>query len=482
MEDNENVTKEPILIKVENKDYFLYNKLDYGSFGEVKLIEDLKGEKKYALKILLNNKKISEYENEIEIYKYFNKIDNTYIPKFYGSDKIKINPDKEPKYVFVMDYFKNKDLFYYIKNIKGIKEEYAKYIFKRIVQGIQFCHEHNVCHLDIKEDNIMLNDDFVPMIVDFGRSKKLEVLKKDFKNCKEKRGTRYYRCPETYIEESDISGIDADIFSLGVLLLFMVTRDRLFDLGKLDDLSKEEMEKYKENNYSELFVLCYEKMEEIQETLKDDDIYSSELKNLYYKMISMKPRERPKLEDVLIDPWLKEINEIESNKEKFKEFIQKYKNYMIGIQNEANGSNEVKKKNEEAKETEEKSKAMPSKDEQAFSSNLRPKKLINQKFNYKYFIKLIGYLNPVKFMNLLFYEIDNKYNDVEEKCDLEKSQEKLKFNLIFRIEGKYCDMNIKLYQLNDNEHIVIFDKLESEIEIFYEYFSEIKEIIKKIFE
>ena len=199
-------------------------------------------------------------------------------------------------------------------------------------------------------------------------------------------------------------------------------------------------------------------------------------------MISIEPIQRPSLGNVLTDPWLKGINDIENNEEKFKEFIKNYKNYMNDIKNEANKSNEVKKKNEGVERKKEKPKAMPAKGKQTFGPNLRPKKLINQKFNYKYFIKLIGYLNPVKFMNELFDDIHKKYNNVEKKCDLEESKEKLKFNLIFEIEEKYCEMNIKLYQLGENEHIVIFDKLESEIEIFHEYFSEIKEIIKKIFE
>ena len=69
MEDNKNRTKEPILIKVKDKEYFLYNKLDNGSFGEVNLIEDLEGETKYALKILINNKKINDHKNEM---KYIN--------------------------------------------------------------------------------------------------------------------------------------------------------------------------------------------------------------------------------------------------------------------------------------------------------------------------------------------------------------------------------------------------------------------------
>ena len=45
-------------------------------------------------------------------------------------------------------------------------------------------------------------------------------------------------------------------------------------------------------------------------------------------------------------------------------------------------------------------------------------------------------------------------------------------------------MNIKLYKLGENEHIVVFDRKndEDKNEIFYDYISEIKDIIRKIFE
>ena len=63
---------------------------------------------------------------------------------------------------------------------------------------------------------------------------------------------------------------------------------------------------------------------------------------------------------------------------------------------------------------------------------------------------------------------------------MEAIRKKLRLNIIF--EEKECEMNIKIYQLGENEHIVIFNRKNDDIEIFYEYVSEIKDIIRKIFE
>ena len=485
MEDSKNESKEikkPLLIKIKGNEYLLYNKSENGTFGKVKMMEGVLDKKKYALKILYKKYYEDDFQNEIKIYEYFNKIDNKYIPKLYDSDIILYKPNKKLN-LFIIDYAEKDDLFFYIKYSNedcGIPEEYAKYIFKRIVQGIQFCHNNKVCHLDIKPENIVLNEEFEPMIVDFGFAKILSELKRELKNCDEKRGTQFYKAPEMYIEKGKISGIDADIFSLGVLLMYMVSKYFYFQLEKLN----ENDEKYfQEKNHQECYEICKKKMKGIRNSIMNKKNISLELKNLYLNMISIDPKERLSLEEVLKDPWLKEINEIESDEEKFAKFKEDYKNYMQRIIDKLNKSSEVntnknKKDKEEADETSN-SRAIRENIKQYFNSKMKPKKLINQKYNYKYFMKLKGDLNPAEFMNILINEMEKKYND---DCQIAPDEKKLKLTVAF--DEKECEMDIKLYKLGENEHIVAFDRKngEDKIEIFYDYVSEIKDIIKEIFE
>ena len=107
--------------------------------------------------------------------------------------------------------------------------------------------------------------------------------------------------------------------------------------------------------------------------------YSPELKNLYLRMISIEPNERPSLEEVLKDPLLKEINEIESDEKKFAKFKKEYKNYMIGIINKSNKSSEVNtKENKEAEDDKMETRGMPSENiKEYFDPKKKPKKLIN---------------------------------------------------------------------------------------------------------
>ena len=108
---------------------------------------------------------------------------------------------------------------------------------------------------------------------------------------------------------------------------------------------------------------------------------------------------------------------------------------------------------------------------------MEPKKLKENK-KFKYFLKIKGYINPVNFMSSLFYKIIQNYD--KDEIYLEASKTKLAFQIIFENEdGEEGIMRIKLYESEYNEYILSFNKTKGNIEIFYDNFLKIKEIIKK---
>ena len=141
------------------------------AFLAIKEGEELKEGKKryYVLKFPLeqigDDDKL-DFNNEIDTLIKLTKLsDNEYTPKIYdfkkfnlegedGENEIKVLDDEEDNETpyYVIDYFSKGILEYYIEN-NPFEEKTAKLIFKNIALGVQFLHNHNICHLDLKPNN-----------------------------------------------------------------------------------------------------------------------------------------------------------------------------------------------------------------------------------------------------------------------------------------------------------------------------------------
>lgn len=58
---------------------------------------------------------------------------------------------------------KNADAFFVDKKL-------MKTIFKMIVDGVEYLHENNIAHIDLKLDNLVIGDNFEIKIIDFDTS------------------------------------------------------------------------------------------------------------------------------------------------------------------------------------------------------------------------------------------------------------------------------------------------------------------------
>ena len=68
-----------------------------------------------------------------------------------------------------MEYAKRGDLLNYIKG--PLSEHKSKYIFKQILYGLGHCHCRNIIHRDLKLDNILIGENNIIKICDFGVAK-----------------------------------------------------------------------------------------------------------------------------------------------------------------------------------------------------------------------------------------------------------------------------------------------------------------------
>ncbi|KAJ7969150.1 Receptor-like kinase [Quillaja saponaria] len=92
-----------------------------------------------------------------------------------------------------------------------------------INRGLGYLHQWcntRILHLDIKPQNILLDENFIPKIADFGLAK-LCPSRESITPMKQARGTIRYVAPEVWNREFGISN-KSDVYSYGMMILDMV--------------------------------------------------------------------------------------------------------------------------------------------------------------------------------------------------------------------------------------------------------------------
>ncbi|XP_076057357.1 uncharacterized protein LOC143034898 [Oratosquilla oratoria] len=90
--------------------------------------------------------------------------------------------------------------------------------FKQIVSAVSFMHENHFVHLDLKNDNLVLDaEEKVVKVIDFGFSARTsQVYEKEMKGV---RGTPWYTAPEVVDKaQHPYAGGKADVWALGCVL------------------------------------------------------------------------------------------------------------------------------------------------------------------------------------------------------------------------------------------------------------------------
>ena len=153
-----------------DKKYDIIEKKGSGASSVVYLVKDSTTKKSYAAKIM----KIQSifFKNEVDILDVLKKAQNPYILNLINSGTGNVvlkDKDLKEKQYLILEYASKGSLYYYVKQFEqGLKKEYAKIVFDKILRGVLSCHDKGICHRDLKLDNILLNEKFNPKIANFG--------------------------------------------------------------------------------------------------------------------------------------------------------------------------------------------------------------------------------------------------------------------------------------------------------------------------
>ena len=131
-------------------------------------------QKPYAIKFFKHDFDQEMIKDEVSIMKKLNH-PNLVTAVETGRDTFKKHNGNEKEFEYlVMELAPAGDLFDVLLKCRRFSEPTARHFFKQIVEGLDYLHfEHSLCHLDIKLENILVDENFNVKITDFGFAKEV---------------------------------------------------------------------------------------------------------------------------------------------------------------------------------------------------------------------------------------------------------------------------------------------------------------------
>ncbi|PVG04134.1 Pkinase-domain-containing protein [Serendipita vermifera] len=231
-------------------EYTIMRKLGEGTFGEVHQARRLKDSSQHGIRDLALKRIIMHSEKEgmpitalreIKILKALNH------PNIVKVLDIVVTPrtPKDAGSVYMVFPYMDHDLAGLLENPEvKLSPSHVKAYMKQLLEGLEYMHSNNVVHRDIKAANILINNEGILQIADFGlaraftnksKKEKLERGLEKHTNCVV---TRWYRPPELLMGER-YYGAEIDLWGVGCILAEMfVRRPILQGNSDMDQLEK----------------------------------------------------------------------------------------------------------------------------------------------------------------------------------------------------------------------------------------------------
>ena len=217
-EDNSNVetlTKSKDNNNKEMKvgDYIIKKTLGTGTFSVVKLGMHRITQKKVAIKILDKNKIESkdDLERIIREMQILTEMDHPNVIKVF-----KIY-EEENNFSIIMEYCEGGELFNYIVKKRRLSEDESSFFFYQLINGIEYIHSKGIAHRDLKPENLLIGQNKILKIIDFGLSNFYDGQKRLETPC----GSPCYASPEM-VKGKKYDGFNIDIWAIGVILFAML--------------------------------------------------------------------------------------------------------------------------------------------------------------------------------------------------------------------------------------------------------------------
>jgi hypothetical protein len=208
--------------------------LGSGGYGQVDRVLSLISFKEYARKRVLRSaafrgrrkEDVKHFIAEIEILK---RLKHRHVVEFVGSYT-------DAKYIgLIMTPIADGDLTAYLRNVKPVQYPELRTFFGCLATGLEFLHQHNVRHKDIKPGNILVNSGKV-LFTDFGLSLDFTDATGSTTMSMVNGMTPRYCAPE--VANYEPRNTMSDIWCLGIVFLEMIVTLKGEKIQSMDDYFK----------------------------------------------------------------------------------------------------------------------------------------------------------------------------------------------------------------------------------------------------
>lgn len=253
-------------------DFDIGKKLGKGKFGRVYCVKHKKTGFICAMKAMEKSELVQynvqkQFRREVEIQSSLSHPNLTKLYGFFHDDK---------RVYLLMEYLVNGELYKVLKARGPFNDIVASHYVYQMADALDFMHQKNIIHRDVKPENILMGFGNVVKLTDFGWS----IISARGVRRKTLCGTIDYLSPEliTSREYDD----KVDVWALGVLTYELIVNSPPFE------------EDSKDSTYKRI----------VSGDLKFPDTISSDAQDLIRKLLRHRAKDRISLQDVKRHPWI----------------------------------------------------------------------------------------------------------------------------------------------------------------------------------
>ena len=214
---------------IKHEDYVFDKKLGEGGYAVIFSVYKVGDENcvEYAMKKIIA-RSLDEIDTFTKEFELVYSCDHPNIMKIYGIGINMLDPTTYSLYV-LMEKAKrdwDSDIKRHLKKKKNYSEKELINILKQLTNALLFMKQNlKISHRDIKPQNVLLFENGIYKIADFGEAKEIKITK----NVNTLRGTELYMSPALYSgllnEMHDVNHdpYKSDVFSLGLCFLYAST-------------------------------------------------------------------------------------------------------------------------------------------------------------------------------------------------------------------------------------------------------------------